>query len=533
MVHRTVAETCVDILVKAGMDTVFGLPGGENVELLEALRKAEVRFVLVRNESSAVFMADVYSRLTGRLGVCLTTLGPGATNAFVGLAHADLDRAPVLLLTAETNQQYLPGHTHQVYNLQSLFEPICKLTVSLTAKNVVSATHNALARMNEGRPGPVHLSLSREMASRAVVPTPFEVPSRSASMSETQLVTAKRALVNSKKPLIIVGLGLEPQKPYKALQTLAERLDAPVIVTPKAKGALSDKHPLSAGTIGLTRTDPVYDLINEADLILAIGFDVVELVKPWDEKAELLWIAAWENRDPKLPAVASLDKDISFGLAALGQATKSNASWGRQRVQAFRDEHANVALAPSSKGRILPQQFLNVARTVLSEDILITTDVGSHKIFFALNWKAYVPNRYMLSNGLSAMGFGLSAAIAGAIALEQPVVCITGDAGFSMVMGELGIIRELNLPVIIVVMNDAALDLIRSAQRRAGKDSFGTEFLNPNFSCIAKAYDLAYYLIDSEQSAADNFKEAFAKGEACLIEVLVDPKGYPTTPVER
>jgi len=163
---RTVAEVLVEMLKEAGVELVFGLPGGENVEVMEALRREGVRFVLVRNESSAVFMADVHTRLSGKPGVCLTTLGPGATNAYVGVAHAYLDRAPVMLITAETNQRYLPHHTHQVYNLQDIFRPVTKLTESITPKTVKNTVRNALRLMREGRPRPVHLSLSREMAAQ-------------------------------------------------------------------------------------------------------------------------------------------------------------------------------------------------------------------------------------------------------------------------------------------------------------------------------------------------------------------------------
>ena len=528
--QETVANTVIRLLKEAGADTVFGLPGGENVELMEALKTQGLRFVLVKNESSAVYMADVYSRLTGKPGVCLTTLGPGATNAFVGMAHADLDRAPVLLLTAETNQSFLPDHTHQVYDLQTIFKPICKLSLSLNPDNVYEGVIEALRLMKEGRPGPVHLSLSREMASKeAQAHIPAHHESLLIQGNETELKLAVDAMSQARTPLIIAGLGLEPSKPYKALQSFAENLSAPVIVTPKAKGALSDKHSLSAGTLGLTRTDPVYDLIEKADLIVAIGFDVVELVKPWDEKADLIWIADWENSAPELPAIFSFVGQIGHTLEQLTLHIKQQENDAEVRVSAFHKKLSQQELPVATEGRILPQQLLSTARAHLASDVLITTDVGSHKIFTALNWQAYTANRYMLSNGLSAMGFGLSAAIAGAIALGDMAVCITGDAGFSMVMGELGIIRELDLPVMIIIMNDAALDLIRSAQHRAEKVAFGTEFLNPDFKDIASAYQLNYYKITSEESCEDAFIECVEKQRACILDVLIDPGSYPTS----
>ena len=225
---ETTADVLAQTLQEAGIEIVFGLPGGENVEVLDALRRYGIRFVLVRNESSAVFMADVATRLTGKPGVCLTTLGPGATNAYVGVAHAYLDRAPVLLITAQTNERLLPDHTHQVLDLQAIFAPVTKFSRSLTAENVQHTVREALATTQAGRPGPVHLSISRDMAaSPAISPAPESMPSpvvekqksvlqwRGASSDAAQ---ARAALAPARRPVIVVGVGLEPERPYPALQ---------------------------------------------------------------------------------------------------------------------------------------------------------------------------------------------------------------------------------------------------------------------------------------------------------------------------
>jgi len=521
MSTQTVAEVLVEEIKQAGTEIVFGLPGGENVEVMDALRQA------------------------GRPGVCLTTLGPGATNAYVGMAHAYLDRAPVLLISAETNQSLLPDHTHQVYNLQSLFEPITKLSASLDPNNVRATVPEALALLTDGRPGPVHLSLSREMAQQQAetltetdstlslskgTPEGSAITTAHATNFETTFEAARAALAQASRPIIVVGVGLEPEQPYAVLQELAEAADAPIIMTPKAKGTISDRHPLSAGTIGLSRTDPVYEVLDEADCIIAVGFDVVELVKPWQQDVPLIWIAPWKNHDPKLPAVAEFAgpmEPILGRLADLNYATES--SWGAERVSKFHDKQAQQPLPSAQKGTILPQSVLEHVRQNMPDNTLITTDVGSHKICTALTWPAYVPNRYMLSNGLSAMSFGLTAAIAGAITLKQQTVCITGDAGFGMVMGELSLLSEYNLPVIVVVMNDSALDLIRSAQHRAGVPAFGTEFTNPDFSKIAEAYGLAFHRVTDEEGCTTAIQSATATQGPTLIEAVIDPVSYPTT----
>ncbi|MCJ7602934.1 MAG: thiamine pyrophosphate-binding protein, partial [Desulfobulbaceae bacterium] len=273
----TVAEVLARTIAEAGVDVVFGLPGGENTEVLDAIRRTGLEFVLVKSESSAVFMADATARLTGKPGVCLTTLGPGATNAYSGVAHAFLDRAPVLIITAQTDGRLIGKHTHQVLDLQKIFQPVTKLTCELSSKDTQGTVLKALAMLQEGRPGPVHLGLNSETAKRQVVttgklPDPLP-PGTTQEMDHIQ--EAQALLAQSKCPVLVVGLGLEPEKPYAALRQLAETAHAPVIVTPKAKGSLPADHPLAAGTIGLTRTDPAYEILDEADCIVALGFDVV------------------------------------------------------------------------------------------------------------------------------------------------------------------------------------------------------------------------------------------------------------------
>ena len=527
----TVAEFLADHLWKIGVRRVYGLPGGENVEMLDALRRRGMRFVLVRNESSACFMAAIEARLSGVPGVALTTLGPGATNATAGLAHAYLDRAPVILITAAGDPALSGRHTHQAVDLSALFAPIIKMTATLAADDAVETIERAIAIAQHGRPGPVHLGIHNDVATQPIRADSIASsdPQTSADLESSvrQIATVLR---DKRKPIVVTGLGLEPERPYALLRRLAEALSAPVIDTPKSKGALSADHPLFAGTLGLTATDPVYALLDEADCIIAIGFDVVELVKPWNQPQPLIWIANWQNADPEIPCeleFVGACRDILDELSRLSVQTA--ADWGANRVQTFRQQQADLSLPPVQAGAILPQQMLRVLREQTPDDVIITTDVGSHKIFTALNWEARYPNRYFVSNGLSAMGFGLTSAIAAALVTGQPTICITGDAGLAMVIGELGLLKELNLPVIIIVMNDAALDLIRSAQLRRHRPAFGTQFINPDFSLIARAFGLEYSKVVNENDCALALKHGLKRSMPLLINVSIDPSGYPTT----
>lgn len=534
----TVAQAIAATLHAAGVRHVFGLPGGETVELLDALRLQGIAFVLVHHEASAVFMADAYARITGTVGVCLTTLGPGATNAMLGVAHAHLDRAPVLIFTAQKPDALLPDYTHQVLDLHALFAPITKASIKLDAITAASGVSRAIRLAQEGRPGPVHLQISNEDAalptadSMSALFQPDHIPAPSLNAVEQ----ARGLLAAARRPLIVAGLGLEPQRPYLSLREFAETLQAPVVVTPKAKGALPDSHPLAAGTVGLTRSDPVYALLDEADCILALGFDVVELVKPWQTHAPVIWLAPWPNHDPVIPAAVELVGDLNGLLQQLAdiapdfRTSGSESSWGATRVAAFRAALA-APLPTPAPGRLLPQTVLAGLRAALPDDALLAVDVGSHKILSSLTWPTLAPNRFLVSNGLSSMGFGLPAALGAALALpNRPVVCLTGDAGFAMVMGELGVMARLALPVLVVVLNDGAIDLIRSQQVRAGKPVYGTEFSSPRFDQIAAAYGLAAQRV-SDLPALDRAIAAMpAARRPALLEVMIDPVSYPTTP---
>lgn len=536
----TVAETVAGTLAEAGVRKVFGLPGGEVVELLDELRRLQIEFILVRNESSAAFMADAYARITGQPAVCMTTLGPGAANAAMGIAHCHLDRSPVVVITAQKPEAILSSYTHQVVDLHGLFRPITKSTARVHAGNARQATLDALALAQEGRPGPVHLQLSTEDAVAGVDDTVMEEDcsdahaSREAGAVRAHVERAASILGRASRPLVVAGLGLEPQRPYEALRAFAEAAHAPVITTPKAKGAVADSHPLFAGTIGLTRTDPVYQLVDEADCVVAVGFDVVELVKTWEFAGPLIWIAPWDNVDPTIPAECELVGDQAAVLAALAQADIVAADdWGERRVAAFRSTPA-PQIPPVLPGRISPQAMLRIMREVADPEALLAVDVGSHKIFSCLEWPSFAPNRFLVSNGLSSMSFALPAAAGAAEALPgAQLLCLTGDAGLAMNAGELGVLAERNLPVVVVVLNDGAIDLIRSHQQRAGKPVFGTEFVPPRFDQIGAAFGIDSCRVDSEKGFAKALQQALAApayAGAALIEVMLDPSGYPTTP---
>jgi acetolactate synthase I/II/III large subunit len=542
---KKVAQVLAEGLRDSGIDRVFGIPGGENVEVVEALRQAGIRFILVHHESSAVFMADATSRLTGKPSACLTTLGPGAANSVAGVAHAFLDRAPVLVITAQLPDDLIPRQSHQFVDLAALFAPITKASLKLVAVGAGETVREALELTSSGRPGPVHLQVSNNAAGELVAASrEAESPARRSLIPQSkladELAIVHKLIECSRRPVIVAGLGLEPdigpsfptERPSAALRRLAEAAGAPVISTPKAKGVLPDDHPLAAGTIGLTQVDPAYKILDESDCIFALGFDAVELVKPWDQTAPLVWIAPWDNRDPVIPASAEFAGPMSPVLIELCNARWSAApDWGECRVQAHREELQREPLPAPMPGRLLPQFVIQALRLAAPRDAIVTTDVGSHKILTCLTWASYTPNSFLVSNGLSCMGFGLPAAIAASL-IDPPhkVICITGDAGLAMALGELGVLARSRTAVLVVVLNDGALDLIRSQQLRAGNQAYGTEFENPDFVRIGQAYGIRSCRVSDPEQLKRELEFAFAASEPALLEAMIDPVSYPTAP---
>ena len=514
---------------------MFGLPGGENVHLMEAMRQAGLRFVLSEHENAAAFMAAAASQLTRRPTACLTTLGPGAVNCTAGVAHAFLDRCPVLVFTAQMAPSLQDRHTHQLVDLHRLFAPITKATLDVTPAGAATAVRDALRIATGGMPGPVHLQIPNDVAALAAEtiergessPAVADAPP---SATAADLARAAAALVAAERPVVVVGLGLEPEGPYAELRGLAERLGAPVLATPKAKGAFPASHPLGSETIGLTRTDPGYDLIAEADRVIAVGMDVVEVVLPWSIEAPVLWIAPWHDKIGAATAEQALIGPLGTTLADLTeQLPESRCGWGADRAAHYRQarrSRSRDAAARASTGTIAPQTVLREAQAALPADAVITTDVGSHKILAALEWDAELPNRYLVSNGLSTMGFGPASASGAALAGHAPVLCLTGDAGLLMCAGGLATLAQLSTPVLMVVLVDGALDLIRAHQRRSGAQPFGTEFPAPDVERIGAAFGLPAVTVDAAASLRAELARGLQRRGASVIGVRIDPECY-------
>jgi len=523
----TNAEVIASTLASAGVEFAFGLPGGEVTALLHACRAAGIRFMLTGHEASAAFMADVTGQITGRPGVCIATLGPGAMNLCLGVANAYLDRSPVLAFTAETPRAIARHYSHQRLPLTRLFGNICKGSVAISGRGTTELVESAVRLAAAPHPGPVHIALSSDLAGKHVrpgAPPRLREPGGSDGASDSALGEIADMLSEARRPLLMVGIGCRPHD-APALRRFADRVTLPYVVTPKAKGMLPEEAPGFLGVIGGMAIDrEIMQTVDHADLLLGVGFDPVECDHAWylgRPIANLSRAATRMGRYRPLEAIGEIHELLRLldGVAARPWPSEVLAECrARLRPRPMRAEDA-----------VSPLEAVQALREVLPAEAILTSDVGSHKYYAGQFWRAHAPHTFFLSNGLSAMGYGVPAAIAAKLHFpEQPVVALVGDGGLLMMLHNLVFIRQHQVPVIIVCFIDHSLSLIRISQQRRGHDPYGVDFAAPDFARAADAFGIRGRLVDSIDALKHALDQAVRAGEPALITVRVNLREYET-----
>lgn len=511
----TYAEAMANALAARGVQYVFGLPGGEIVAFIDACRRAGLRFLLTGHEASAAWMAQVVGQITGIPGVCATTLGPGATNLVTAVANAFLDRAPMLAITAQIPASAIDTMTHQRLPLDRLFSPIAKASFAIE-RNAGGLIDRAMTLALEPRPGPVHVSLASDLATTLDLIHDPAFTERTTRAVHLEPVSKRLNAANL--PLVLIGLGANPAD-APAIRALIDKLQAPFLVTPKVKGIVSEDHPLFAGVAsGMAIDRDILETIRAADLILAIGFDPVECDKAWFAEVEVVSIdcaSMAEGRYRPLEAIG----DIASLAAALKPDPKP---WPRDLLEKRRNSIRRTPVSGLS-----PLRLIEELRAVFPRDGIATCDVGSHKLAMGQFWRAYEPGTFFMSNGLSGMGFGLPAAIAAQLCHPaKPVLAVVGDGGMLMMLHDLALIRELGLPIVIVVLSDRSLSLIRVSEERRGIAPYGVDFMPPDFAKIADAFGIPARKAESIQEARDAVERALTQRTALLVDVPIDYREY-------
>ncbi len=522
----THADVMARTLADHGVKYVFGLPGGEIIAFVDACRRAGLRFLLAGHESSAALMAQVIGQISGIPGVCAATLGPGATNLVTGVANAFLDRSPLLAVTAQIPKSSFNTMTHQRLALDALFAPITKRTVTVGLKDTGELTRECLALAASPRPGPVHLMLPSDVAIQASVSTPRLVEeSRGLASSGLDRIPELHArIAASQRPLVLVGLGVPPLA-APALRGLIDALQAPFVVTPKAKGILPEDHALFLGVpTGMAMDQQMIETLRAADLVLAIGFDPVECDKTWFADMEVLTIDSVSMAAGDYQPVEVVG-EISTLIHRLTALVAEQKPWPDDLLQ-LRRRAIRQSPRPSSD-RVTPMGLIEALRLVFPRDGIVTCDVGSHKLLMGQFWRSYEPGTFFMSNGLSGMGYGIPAAVATQLEYpERAVMAVVGDGGMLMMLHDLVLIRELGLPIVVVVLTDGSLSLIRLAQERRGFPIYGVDFTPPDFSSVATGLGIKGQCAKSIAEAQLAVEQALENRYALVLDVPVDFREY-------
>jgi acetolactate synthase-1/2/3 large subunit len=529
---ETTAEVLARTLQRAGVEVMFGLPGGEILDFIEAARRIGIRFVLTRHEATAAFMADVTGQITRRPGVCVSTLGPGAVNMTLGVANAFLDRSPLAAITASLSRSALPYATHQQLDLNAVYRPFTKHTVLLDGAETGRKVERALAEAISLRMGPVHIALPSDVARSAsaepAAQTTRERPRPTTLAPPSDMRRVASALAGARRPVLIVGLDVNPHTETAAVRAFVERMDLPTLVTPKAKGIVSEDHPLFAGVCAGVAGDPVIvEFLERADLLVGIGFEPVESDKLWHQTCPLVSIgpvsiAAADFR-PRAEAVG----DLTSALAALADLVQIRHEWGGDAVTRLR-ERLHGVLRPATAPRGLSGYELTRAlRRLFPRDTILATDVGSIKSITTQAWEAYEPLTFFESNGLSAMSYSFPAAMAARLQFpDRPILCTIGDGGFGMTHAELETCVRERIPFITVVYNDSGLSLIDVAQQNRGYPTCGVKYGDVDFAAVASGFGVWSRRVETMDALETAVRDAQRVEGPAVIDAVVDPAEY-------
>jgi len=527
-----VAELMIQCLEKEGVEYVFGVPGEENEDFLFAIENSSIQFVPVRHEQGGAFIANVFGRLTGKAGVCLSTLGPGATNLMTGVADANLDKAPLVAITGQGSIDRIHHESHQMIDIVQMMAPITKWNGRIVNGSVThEMVRKAFKLAQAEKPGATHLEIPEDIAHAEVKEnfTPI-VPHNvyRPVPSNARIGDAIKILETAKTPLILAGNGAIRTRTSKALTQLSTQCNIPVACTFMAKGAISDKLPTSLGAVGLGFKDYVLEAFEQADVVLTVGYDVAEYSpEKWNSENDKTILhldfdpaEVYENYNASIELIG----DIASGVEAIydGLKSKKYAEWyedtRNQIVDSIKSYHAD-----DNDTRFNAPNVIAAMREILPDNALFISDVGSHKMWIARNYPTYIPNGCIISNGMASMGIALPGLIAGYIVnKKRPVLAMMGDGGALMNIQELETAVRLGVKGVIIILNDNNYGLIEWKQVMNEGKSFGTKIGNPNFVDLAKSFGIEAHKPTTIGDLKAIVKASITNDKLMLLEVPIE-----------
>jgi len=524
-----------DLLVKAleneGVEYIFGVPGEENLDFLESLRTSSIKLILTRHEQAAGFMAATYGRFTGKAGVCLATLGPGATNLVTAAAYAQLGAMPMLMITGQKPIKQSKQGRFQIIDVVQMMQPITKSAKQIVNVGTIpSLVRESFRLAEEERPGAVHLELPEDIAAEHA-PTShlFAVNNqRRPDADEDALNQAVKMIRDAKHPLLLVGAGANRKRIVDALKGFVEKTGIPFFNTQMGKGVIGGYHPLYLGTAALSSGDYLHCAINQSDLIINAGHDVVEkppfFMEHGGKQVIHVNFSSAEVDEVYFPQLEIVG-DIATSFARLTERLECVSTHDFEYYMRIREHVQEHIREGSSDPRfpMIPQRLVADVRHVMPDDGIIALDNGVYKIWFARNYPTPEPNTVLLDNALASMGAGLPSAMMAAMLYRQRrVMAICGDGGFMMNSQEMETAVRLKLNLVVLVLRDDGYGMIRWKQAGNGFPDWGLEFGNPDFVAYAKSYGAEGHRVETTENFVDLLEDCFTRGGVHLVEAPVD-----------
>lgn len=523
-----------DLLVKAleseGVEYIFGIPGEENLDLLESLRPSSIRLILTRHEQTAGFMAATYGRLTGKAGVCLSTLGPGATNLVTAAAYANLGAMPMVMLTGQKPVKSSKQGRFQIVDIVDMMQPLTKYTRQIESGDLIPASvREAFRRAQEERPGAAHLELAEDIAREETQEPVIEASYARRPIAEQKaILRAVEIISGARRPLLLIGAGANRKLTCTMLRRLVDRTGIPFVTTQMGKGVINESDDKFLGNAALSSGDFVHRVIDSADVIINVGHDAVEkppfFMKSGGRTVIHVNFTSAEVDPVYFPQVEVVG-DIANTIWQFIEHLSRQPSWDFSHFMTVR-EHLQrhiAGRADDARFPVLPQRLVADVRHIMPDDGIIALDNGIYKIWFARNYQAREPNTVLLDNALASMGAGLPSAMASCLVHpDRQVMAICGDGGYMMNAQDLETAVRLRLDLVILVLNDGAYGMIKWKQSHMGFDDFGLDFANPDFVKHAESYGASGHRLQSAAELVPLVQSCFAKRGVHVIDVPVD-----------
>jgi acetolactate synthase I/II/III large subunit len=530
----TTAAATARLLADAGIERVFGLPGGEVLVLMDELRRAGVDFVLMRHEANAGIAAAVYGKLQRQPGVVLTTLGPGAANLMLPLASAFLDQEPLLAISAQIPDEFPAAHTHQLLPLHDVYRPMASYVSTITAESVGDVVPRALKACMHRPLGAAYLTLSAREALKPIAArqgSATEEPASTLAAQDLSPANSARELMSrlatARRPLVVIGLGIDPANAARIRRWVTE-WNLPVAVTPKVKGIVDETGANFLGVVsGMAADGVMCDALASADLLIGFGLDPVEVDKTWHAELPIHWILEAPNVGGLVPAGTALVDHAAFLDAMLS--ARPSATWQAPFAAFQQKRRAMLHDRSGAPGVMWPGDIVESLAAALPPETIVTTDVGSHKYLFGQYWPSRHPETFWMSNGLSGMAYGLSAAIGARLARPGvPVLAVVGDGGFSMNAQELESAERVGAPFVTVVLEDHSYSLIKLSQEGKKLEPYRVDFGPIDTVKMAESCGVAALRTTSPDELASAAARAVEQRRSLVIAVPVSYADYRT-----